>query len=247
MKLVSQVLPKRVPREDAEEGEPRADGGAPASAPILEGDADDSGADASPREAASAEVRRVPLATAAMRRRSPLVAVNGPTLPLCDHLLLPHVNRRQNLTAMIVQPSEELPGIQQRIAAFQGHQGPEDAAAGQAARPEQLTLEQQEPQPADESVIDVDRLHRSVQEKDDQIALLRHLANTTANLPISAELSEELSVAVSNQVAQKGQDLQAWLQDMADERQRIAVDHQEQASCGRVLLRAGLLKAPHQR
>jgi len=257
MKLVSQVLPKRAQRDEAEAGAPRAaDSCAPAPASSLEGAADHAGADASSHDATSAEVLRVPHNTCdccntAGVRSSPCGGPalrcehHGPNLPFCDRLPLPHVNRRQNLTALNVQSSEEVPGIQQRIAAFQGHQAqaPRDEAAGQAADPEQLTLEQQEPQPADGSVIDVDRLYRSVQEKDDQIALLRHLASTTANLPISAELSDELSAAVANLVGEKGHDLQAWLQEMADERQRIAVDHQQQASCGRSLGAARLLRA----
>ena len=118
--------------------------------------------------------------------------------------------------------------------------GPEIALAGWAAlsaesEAEALTLQQQEARSAmvasgPVADMEVDELRRSVQDKNNEIALLLHLANNTTQVPISAELSEELSAAVASKLGSRGQDMQTWLQKLEDERQRMATEHQQQAS-----------------
>lgn len=127
----------------------------------------------------------------------------------------------------------QAPAIEERVAALYGPQG----HGGLQAEPESgaLTLRQQEPRRTMDTSdavtgVEVDELRRSVHAKNNEIALLLHLANDTAQVPISAELSEELSAALARALGEKGQDMETWLQDMADERQRIAQEHQQQVS-----------------
>jgi len=86
--------------------------------------------------------------------------------------------------------------------------------------------------------MEVDDLRRQLQQKDDEIAMLVHLANTQARVPITAEMAQRLSAAVAHSVGGHGEGFQLWLHDMAGERHRLSEEYRAQADNATLLIEA---------
>jgi len=86
--------------------------------------------------------------------------------------------------------------------------------------------------------MEVDDLRRQLQQKDDEIAMLVHLANTQARVPITAEMAQRLSAAVAHSVGGHGDGFQLWLHDMAGERHRLSEEYRAQADNATLLIEA---------
>ena len=65
----------------------------------------------------------------------------------------------------------------------------------------------------------VEDLQKQLQRKNDEIAMLAHLANETLQIPITVELSQHLSIAVAHSVSKAGPAFEAWLKQMEQQRQ----------------------------
>jgi hypothetical protein len=84
----------------------------------------------------------------------------------------------------------------------------------------------------------VEDLCIQLQHKDDQIALLTHLANTNANSPITEDLSQLLSAAVADSVRSEGQEFKEWLMNMQEHRERLFENMQVQQDNAVLLMEA---------
>ena len=77
----------------------------------------------------------------------------------------------------------------------------------------------------------VEELYAELRRKEDETAMLRHLAKSNGQFPISAELSRQLSAALAQCVCEDAEaaELQHWLLDMDHQRQQLEAERLEQA------------------
>ena len=90
---------------------------------------------------------------------------------------------------------------------------PVSSAAGYDSLPDHL------PSAGFSPLARVEDLQKQLQRKNDEIALLAHLANETLQIPITVELSNHLTIAVAHSVSKAGPAFEAWLKRMEQQRQ----------------------------